>query len=152
MIETEPFDDYNAARRRIYLWGFGSIVLIALAAATTFTLVVRRRIIDMRRTVDAIIEGDLTRRVSVDGSGSAFDLQAESFNRMLARINELMEEMRNVTNGVAHELRTPLARLRNLIENAVRHTPAGTGIRLTVAPDASGDARLSVVDDGPGIA
>ncbi|HKT76589.1 MAG TPA: HAMP domain-containing sensor histidine kinase [Sphingobium sp.] len=252
IAETEPFDHYNAARKRIYIFGFGSIIAVALAAAATFTLIVRRRIVEMRRTVDAIVEGDMTRRVPVDGSGSAFDLQAEGFNRMLARINELMEEVRNVTNGVAHELRTPLARLRNqlsliahdpaaqgvrgrieeaqaqadgllrlfsallriaevdsgarrenfvaldladlagecvealdavveegghridalalapamvrgdaqllsqmivnLVENAVRHTPAGTAIRLSVARGAAGAAVLSVVDNGPGIA
>ena len=113
IAETEPFDHYNAARARIYLIGFGSIIAIALTAATTFTLIVRRRIVDMRRTVEAIFDGDLSQRVPVDGSGTAFDRQAAAFNRMLDRINELMEEVRNVTNGVAHELRTPLARLRN---------------------------------------
>lgn len=131
IAETEPFDHYDAARKRIYLFGFGSIIAVALAAATTFTLIVRRRIIEMRRTVDAIFEGDLTRRVPVDGSGSAFDMQAEGFNRMLTRINGLMDEVRNVTNGVAHELRTPLARLRNQL-SLIAHDPRADGVRDAV--------------------
>lgn len=132
IAETEPFDHYNAARRRIYLIGFGSIIAIALAAASTFTLIVRRRIIDMRRTVEAIFEGDLTQRVPVDGSGTAFDSQAAAFNRMLDRINELMEELRNVTNGVAHELRTPLARLRNQL-SLIADDPAAAPVRPGIA-------------------
>lgn len=128
IAETEPFDDYNSARKRIYLIGFGSIIAIAFAAATTFTLIIRRRIIDMRRTVDAIFEGDMSQRVPVDGSNTAFDGQAQAFNRMLIRINALMDEVRNVTNGVAHELRTPLARLRNQL-NLLTHDPDAVGVR-----------------------
>ncbi|PJG45982.1 two-component sensor histidine kinase [Sphingobium sp. LB126] len=124
IAETEPFDHYNAARKRIYLIGFGSIIAIALAAATTFTLIVRRRITDMRTTVEAIFDGDMTQRVPVDGSGTAFDRQAVAFNRMLDRIGALMEEMGHVTNGVAHELRTPLARLRNQLSLLARDPQA----------------------------
>ncbi|WP_150294088.1 sensor histidine kinase [Sphingobium estronivorans] len=144
IAETEPFDHYNAARQRIYLIGFGSIVAIALAAATTFTLIVRRRITDMRRTVEAIFEGDLSQRVPVDGSGTAFDRQAEAFNRMLTRINELMEEVRNVTNGVAHELRTPLARLRNQL-SLIASDPVAAPVRPgIVAAQAETDRLLAL--------
>ena len=128
IAETEPFDNYNAARKRIYILGFGSIILIALAAATTFTLIIRRRIIEMRRTVDAIFEGDLSQRVPGSDSHTAFGQQAQAFNRMLDRINHLMEEIRNVTNGVAHELRTPLARLRNQL-NLIAHDPKAAPVR-----------------------
>ncbi|WP_176595072.1 MULTISPECIES: sensor histidine kinase [Sphingobium] len=144
IAETEPFDHYNAARKRIYLIGFGSIIAIALAAATTFTLIVRRRIVDMRRTVEAIFEGDLSQRVPVDGSGTAFDSQAAAFNRMLDRINELMEEVRNVTNGVAHELRTPLARLRNQL-SLIGTDPAADPVRPGIeAAQAEADRLLAL--------
>lgn len=128
IAETEPFDHYVAARQRIYIIGFGSIIAIALAAATTFSQIIRRRIVDMRRTADAIVAGDMTQRVPVDGSGSAFDRQAEAFNRMLDRISALMEEMGHVTNGVAHELRTPLARLRNQL-SLLAHDPQADAVR-----------------------
>lgn len=144
IAETEPFDHYNAARKRIYLIGFGSIIAIALSAATTFTLIVRRRITDMRRTVEAIFEGDLSQRVPVDGSGTAFDRQAAAFNRMLTRINELMEEVRNVTNGVAHELRTPLARLRNQL-SLIAADPAAAPVRSGMeAAQAEADRLLAL--------
>lgn len=128
IAETEPFDNYNAARKRIYILGFGSIILIALTAATTFTLIIRQRIVEMRRAVDAIVEGDLSRRVPGSDAQTAFGQQAQAFNRMLDRISELMEEVRNVTNGVAHELRTPLARLRNQLR-LIAHDPQAAPVR-----------------------
>jgi signal transduction histidine kinase len=113
LAETEPFDNYNAARVRIYIFGFGSIVLIVVGGAAFFAALIARRIVAMRRTVEAIIDGDMQRRVPVDGSDSAFDQQARAFNRMLDRISELMSGIANVSNDIAHDLRTPLARLRS---------------------------------------
>jgi signal transduction histidine kinase len=111
VAETEPFDDYNPVRIRIYLIGFGAIIAVVILATLIFTRTVRRRIVEMRQTVDAIIDGDMRSRVPVDGSGSAFDQQARAFNRMLDRINALMDQISHVANDIAHELRTPLTRL-----------------------------------------
>ena len=111
--ETEPFDGYNRARIGIYVGGFGSIILVVIAGLIAFGLLVRARIGAMRRAVDAIIDGDMTRRVAVDGSASTFDQQAQAFNRMLDRIGELMAGIVSVSNDIAHDMRTPLARLRS---------------------------------------
>ena len=67
---------------------------------------------ETRRTVDAIVAGDMQRRVPVNGATDEFDRQAIAFNRMLDKIAMLMDGLRNVSNDVAHDLRTPLARLR----------------------------------------
>jgi signal transduction histidine kinase len=112
IAETEPFDNYNVARLRIYLFGFGSIVLIVVAGIATFGFIIGRRIVAMRRTVEAIVDGDMQSRVPVDASDSAFNQQARAFNAMLDRIAALMAEISNVSNDIAHDLRTPLARLR----------------------------------------
>ncbi|MDF0542114.1 ATP-binding protein [Sphingobium sp. H39-3-25] len=111
VAETEPFDHYNPARIRIYLVGFGSIIAVVLIATLVFAQTIRRRIVAMRQTVEAIIDGDMRSRVPLDGSGSAFDQQARAFNRMIDRINALMGQISNVSNDIAHELRTPLTRL-----------------------------------------
>ncbi|KQX25475.1 MULTISPECIES: sensor histidine kinase [unclassified Sphingomonas] len=116
VAETEPIDDYDSRRARIYLFGFGSIVLIVVAGVATFGLVIGRRIVAMRHTVEAIVDGDMQRRVPVDGSHSAFDQQAHAFNAMLDRIAALMAEISNVSNDIAHDLRTPLARLRGRLQ------------------------------------
>jgi signal transduction histidine kinase len=111
--ETEPVDHYFAARARIYLAGFGAIVAVVLCGLLLFRRLIGQRIDEMRQTVESIIDGDLSRRVPINGDGGEFDQQAAAFNRMLDRINALMGEIRNVSNDISHELRTPLARLRN---------------------------------------
>ncbi|PNU02898.1 sensor histidine kinase [Novosphingobium guangzhouense] len=111
--ETEPVDNYFAMRRRIYLAGFGAIILVVLAGLLAFRRLVGKRIDAVRRTAESIIEGDLTHRVPMPGDEGEFDQQAGAFNRMLDRISLLMGEIRNVSNNISHEMRTPLARLRN---------------------------------------
>jgi signal transduction histidine kinase len=128
VAETEPFDDYHTARIRIYLLGFGSIIVVVVGGVACFGWVVGRRIVAMRRTVDAIIDGDMQRRIPVDGSGSVFDQQAQAFNRMLDRIAELMVGISNVSNDISHDLRTPLARLHNRLVAIARRTDAA-GLR-----------------------
>ena len=90
-----------------------------------------RRLDAINRTSGEIIAGDLTRRVPVSGSGDEFDVLAENLNRMLDRIERLMKGLREVTDSVAHDLRTPLNRLRNRLEESLarlkrrgRATPA----------------------------
>lgn len=249
--ETEPIDHYFAVRRRIYIAGFGAIVIVVLGGLLLFRRLIGERIEQMRVTAELIVEGDLSRRVPIAGDGGEFDRQAAAFNHMLDRITQLMAEIRNVTNNVSHELRTPLARLRNrlammqaqgdagplqddiqaalqqadallamfaallriaeieggarragfqpveiaalahemaemvqplvqencqtlsvgpceaatltgdrqllsqmilnLVENAIRHCPAGTRIGVALSRSTEGDIILSVTDDGPGI-
>lgn len=119
VAETEPFDSYRAARTRIYLIGFGSIILIVIGGVVAFSMLVGRRIGDQRATVEAIIAGDIRHRVPVSGSDDEFDRQAAAFNRMLDRIAELMEAMRGQSNDIAHDLRTPLSRLRGQLAHMV---------------------------------
>lgn len=115
VAETEPFDDYRTQRTRIYLIGFGSIILIVVGGMIAFSRLVGRRIDEQRAAVDAIIAGDIRHRVPLTGSADVFDRQAAAFNRMLDRITELMEGMRGVSNDIAHDLRTPLASLRGQV-------------------------------------
>lgn len=133
--ETEPFDDYNAARARIYLFGFGSIILVVVAGIATFGLVIGRRIVAMRQTVEAIVDGDMQRRVPVDGSDSAFDQQARAFNAMLDRIAGLMAEISNVSNDIAHDLRTPLARLRGRLQALAQRAERGDAPPAEIAAE-----------------
>jgi len=126
VAETEPFDDYGTARIGIYLIGFGSILLIVVCGLSVFVVTISRRIGETRRTVDAIIDGDMTRRVPVDRSGGEFAQQAIAFNRMLDRISDLMASISNVSNDIAHDLRTPLARLRSQLALSRRRAESET--------------------------
>lgn len=111
--ETEPVDNYNAARLRIYIAGFGAIIVLVVGALILFVRAVGRRIAAQNATAEAIIDGDMLSRVPVSGSRSELDEQARIFNRMLDRIGELMTGLAHVSSDIAHDLRTPLARLRS---------------------------------------
>ena len=71
-------------------------------------------------TTRTIMEGDLTGRLPVNGSGDELDRLSESLNLMLARIEQLMAGLREVSDNIAHDLKTPLNRLRNRVEAALR--------------------------------
>lgn len=75
-----------------------------------------RRIDDITEASEKIMEGDLSRRVPADGSGDELDRLAESLNAMLDRIEDLMTAVRQVSDNIAHDLRTPLNRLRARVE------------------------------------
>ena len=75
-----------------------------------------RRIDAINRSSHAILAGDMKRRMPVSGSGDEFDQLARNLNDMLDRIELLMSGMRNVGNDIAHDLRSPISRLRSRLE------------------------------------
>jgi signal transduction histidine kinase len=79
-----------------------------------------RRVDAVRTTGEEIINGDLSRRVPLSGSGDEFDRLAATINEMLDRIDTLMTGMRLVTDSLAHDLRSPLTRAKSGIELALR--------------------------------
>lgn len=81
---------------------------------------VLRRIDAMSRSTQAIMAGDMSERLAVTGSGDELDRLALNLNEMLGRIDELMAGLREVSDNIAHDLRTPLTRLRNHTEAALR--------------------------------
>jgi signal transduction histidine kinase len=75
----------------------------------------------MTETSQSIMAGDLSERLPLSGNGDELDRLAVSLNAMLDRIGELMQGMREVSDNIAHDLKTPLTRLRNSAEQALRH-------------------------------
>ena len=76
-----------------------------------------------------IMSGDLSRRIPLSGSGDELDRLSEGLNAMLARIEELMLALREVSDNIAHDLKTPLTRLRNRAEAALRDPGGGAAYR-----------------------
>ncbi|MBK1698176.1 sensor histidine kinase [Rhodovibrio salinarum] len=74
------------------------------------------RIDRVNRTSQQILEGDLSHRVPLDGSDDEFDRLAGNLNRMLDQIEQLIASMRSVSDNIAHDLRTPISRLRSRLE------------------------------------
>jgi signal transduction histidine kinase len=113
--------DLETTRERILSalgWGLAITAALALAAGLAMGNRVMRRIDAINQTSRDIMGGDLSRRVPTDGSGDDFDELANNLNRMLGRIEQLMETIRQVSDNIAHDLRTPLTRLRTRLELA----------------------------------
>ena len=109
-----------------------SLVFFAALGAIGALFVARRvlkRIDDMNTSAQGIMAGDLTRRLPVSGSGDELDRLAEGLNEMLGRIAELMEGLKEVSDNIAHDLRTPLTRLRNHAEAALAFGGDATAYR-----------------------
>ena len=108
--------------------------LAALLVATTLGALigwltqrwVSRRLRNLDDTAERVGGGELALRVALDGSDDAFDRLARRFNGMLDRIGELLGGVRHATDHIAHDLRTPLTRLRNRLEE-LRDRPDGAG-------------------------
>jgi signal transduction histidine kinase len=99
--------------------------VVALALGTLGGALVRgafrATVADVSATAAAIAAGDLSRRVRIGGTGDEFDLLAAAVNDMLDRILRLMDGVKQVSNAIAHDLRTPIARARTRLEDAAIH-------------------------------
>jgi signal transduction histidine kinase len=117
--------------------GTGGSLFLAIVGALVFRRQLGSRIDEIRHLASEIGEGNLSRRVSII-SEDEFGLLNHDINRMLDRIEHLMEGVRHVSNAIAHDLRTPLSRIRTKLENALHHESAVN--RLSgVAEDAIAD-------------
>lgn len=110
--------EFGSLILRSFGWVFLLTVMMAVAGGIFLSSGVLRRIEAIGRTAEAIIEGDMTRRIPRRDAPDDLDRLAATLNRMLDRMTGLMESLRHVSNDVAHDLRTPLGRLRNSLEEA----------------------------------
>jgi signal transduction histidine kinase len=100
-----------------------SLLLIGVLGCAGGWFITRRvlkRVDDMTETTRTIMAGDLAERVRVAGTGDELDRLAHNLNAMLDRIGELMAGMQEVSDNIAHDLKTPLTRLRNRADEALR--------------------------------
>jgi signal transduction histidine kinase len=103
------------------LWALGLMVALGILGALLIRSLFRRMIRNISMTTRAIARGDLTRRIPKTGDGDEFDELAEIINDMLDRISRLMDGVRQVSNAIAHDLRTPITRARTRLEDASLH-------------------------------
>ena len=113
-------------RRRIFTivaraaqWSVLIVVILGLAGGVFVARRVLRRIDAMTGTTQRIMAGDLSGRLPVGRSGDELDRLAENLNAMLERIEALMTGLKEVSDNIAHDLKTPLTRLRNRAEAAL---------------------------------
>jgi signal transduction histidine kinase len=101
-------------------WSIAIVLVLGLAGGLFVTRRVLRRVDAMTETTRTIMAGDLGGRLPVAGTGDEIDRLAENLNAMLERIEALMHGLKEVSDNIAHDLKTPLTRLRNRAEQALR--------------------------------
>lgn len=117
LTDEERFSDLLGNALQFWL------LVILILAAVTWIFVSRRvmtRIDQISDTSRTIMNGDLSGRLPVVGNDDEFDRLAVSLNAMLDRIELLMGSMKDVTDNIAHDLKTPLTRLQTRVETALR--------------------------------
>lgn len=97
-------------------WGAGLVIALSLAGGIFMSNRALKRVESINDTTRGIITGDLSQRVETRGSGDEFDQLAINLNRMLDQIEKLMGGVQHVGDSIAHDLRTPLTRLRHSLE------------------------------------
>lgn len=101
-------------------WGLAIMVLLAFVGGLVLSRRTVRNIERINQTARSIMSGNLSRRVEITNRNDDFDQLAANLNQMLDRIQTLMEDIRRVSDNIAHDLRTPLTRLRQHMEEARR--------------------------------
>ncbi|MBI1219891.1 MAG: HAMP domain-containing protein [Rhodobacteraceae bacterium] len=129
------FSDLDALRETIQtamLWSSLFALAVALGGGSVIALRIRRRLVAVKQTLDRVAEGDLGARLPLSGADDDIDRVSQQVNAALIRLAALVEGMRQVGVDIAHDLRTPLGRLRNHIAEALEATEQGTDTRPTL--------------------
>lgn len=145
LFGTHLGDDFLAVGRRAHSiwevhkailesfgWGLGVMIPLALLGGLVMGRRSFRRVDAIGSAMRQIAEGDLSRRVPATGTGDEIDRLARDINRVLQEIERLMDQLKQVTSDIAHDLRTPLGRLRQGLEQAVDRETTTDGYRCGV--------------------
>jgi signal transduction histidine kinase len=129
LLVGRDVSDATAFRNRVkttLLWA-GLVALgVGLLGGAAMSRNMLRRVEQVNRTSERVMAGNLSDRVPLDGTSDEFDQLAVNLNRMLDQIERLMTAMREVTDDVAHDLKTPLSRMRVRLELALRDPGGGS--------------------------
>jgi signal transduction histidine kinase len=121
LLVGRDISDLDGFARQIRAAVISSVALIFVLAAVASILVTRRtvgRIEAINATSGAIMASGLDKRIPLRGTNDEWDRVAENLNRMLDRIETLMGDVKQVSDNLAHDLRTPLTRMRGRLEKA----------------------------------
>lgn len=127
LIVGRDIEDRLAIQRTLrnaIVLGSGLMIILGVLGGVVLARWMLARLENVNRTTEQIMRGDLSRRIELQGTGDEFDELAHNLNIMLERIERLLAGMRQVTDNIAHDLRTPLTRMRSRIEVALLGDPS----------------------------
>ena len=140
--DTRERDELRAAFGNSFWASLGIVMLLGVVGGWFVASRVLKRVDDMTETTRTIMAGNLDGRLRVAGTGDELDRLAQNLNLMLERIGELMRGLREVSDNVAHDLKTPLTRLRNRADEALRKSES---------PEALKNALEGVIEESDGL-
>ena len=140
--DVEERDRLRAVISRTFGSSLALVVVLGVVGGWFVASRVLKRVDAMTETTRTIMAGDLDGRLTLAGNGDELDRLAQNLNAMLERIGELMRGMREVSDNIAHDLKTPLTRLRNRADEALRHADS---------PDVLRTAMESVIEESDGL-
>ncbi len=114
------------------IWAIAIVLVMATTGAIIVRSLFRRTVANVSATAAAIAAGDFAQRVKRSGRGDEFDQLAEVINDMLDRIGRLMDGVRQVSNAIAHDLRTPITRARARLEEAGRTAESAADLHAAI--------------------
>ncbi|MCL6740969.1 HAMP domain-containing histidine kinase [Sphingomonas sp. RB56-2] len=112
---------------------FAAVLLLGMVGALSLGSYLRNRLHSIQTTAAAIIGGDISRRMPMGAGDDEFDKLAGLLNTMLEEIERLLENVRQVSGDIAHDLRTPLTRLRNALEQGLSGRSSELEMNATVS-------------------
>ncbi|MFQ5634152.1 MAG: sensor histidine kinase [Gammaproteobacteria bacterium] len=115
--KVRALDQLAALADRTLFWGLGITLALAMIGGLLMSRNVLRRVGEFNATSRRIMGGDLSQRIATTGTGDEFDKLALNLNAMMDQIEALMSSIQHMPDNVAHDLRTPLTRLRNRLED-----------------------------------
>ncbi|MBF0324942.1 sensor histidine kinase [Magnetospirillum moscoviense] len=122
----------KSAINRALGWGLALTILLGIVGGYLTSRHMLQRVDSMSRTARRIVGGDMASRMKLSGARDEFDQLAASFNDMMDEIERLVDNIRTVTDNIAHDLRTPLNRLRSRIDVALLAEPDAAALRRTL--------------------
>lgn len=117
--DIDALHQLRQTREDIVIRIIGVTLFLAVGLGAILGTSLVRRLDNINRSVEAITEGDLARRLPVLGSGDEFDILTRNINTMLDRIEQLMTGMRQVSDNIAHDLRSPLTRIKARLDSVL---------------------------------
>ncbi|MGF1562326.1 MAG: sensor histidine kinase [Geminicoccaceae bacterium] len=140
--DVEPIMQGRDRVRRAILSALGFTLILSVIGGYLMSRQLTRRIEAINTTTQRIIEGDLSQRIATIGNADEFDRLGNNLNTMLDRIEQLLTSMRQVSDDVAHDLRTPLTRMRTRLELALIGDKSDAELRQALDESLSDAERM----------
>lgn len=145
LIVARDIESQEAIKRLLrsaFLVGYGFIIVIGIAGGIIVSRYFLRRVDAASNTAISIMQGNLAQRIPVTGRDDEFERLSMNLNAMLDRIQDLMTGLKDVSDNIAHDLKTPLHRLRTRAEEA---------LRSNTSPDKLAEALGAVIEEADGL-